>query len=472
MKSEELMKKHYSGVSRIAGPLLYLRRASDLPFSALVEITGPDGQKCGGQVIEVSDTIAVVQVFEQTMGLDVVNTRVSLVDREVRFGVSESLIGRVFSGSGKPIDGLVPIVADELLPISGTPINPVSREQPSDFLQTGISAIDGFNTLVRGQKLPIFSGSGLPANEIAAQILRQSKAIGQDVRFVVVFGAIGITKREASFFLSEFERTGAKNRCVTFMNLASDPTIERLLTPRFALTTAEYLAFQRGFHVLVLLTDLTNYCEALREVATAREEIPGRRGYPGYMYTDLATLYERAGSIKGLSGSVTLLPILTMPDDDITHPIPDLTGYITEGQIVLSRQLFRRGIFPPVDVLRSLSRLMNNGIGAGSTREDHRELANQLYSCYAEGQEIRRLTAIVGEEALSDLDRKFLRFADLFEQQMIHQANQERSIEETLDIGWKILGIIPRSELRRINKELISRYFSELMEDGVKTPFY
>ena len=472
MKSEELMKKHYSGVTRIAGPLLYLRSASDLPYSALVEITTPDGEKCGGQVIEVSDTIAVVQVFEQTMGLDVVNTRVSLVDREVRFGVSEALIGRVFSGSGKPIDGLVPIVADESLPISGMPINPVSREQPKDFLQTGISAIDGFNTLVRGQKLPIFSGSGLPANEIAAQILRQSKAIGQDVRFVVVFGAIGITKREASFFLSEFERTGARNRCVTFMNTASDPAIERLLTPRFALTTAEYLAFRRGFHVLVLLTDLTNYCEALREVATAREEIPGRRGYPGYMYTDLATLYERAGSIKGLEGSVTLLPILTMPDDDITHPIPDLTGYITEGQIVLSRQLYRRGIFPPVDVLKSLSRLMNNGIGAGSTRDDHRDLANQLYSCYAEGQEIRRLTAIVGEEALSDLDRKFLRFADLFEQQMIHQADQERSITETLDIGWKILGIIPKSELRRINKELISRYFSEYMEDGVKTPFY
>ncbi len=472
MKSKELMKKHYSGVSRIAGPLIYLKSASDLPYSALVEITAPDGQKCGGQVIEVSDTIAVIQVFEQTMGLDVVNTRVSLVDREVRFGVSEALIGRVFNGSGKPIDGLVPIIADESLPISGIPINPVSREQPRDFLQTGISAIDGFNTLVRGQKLPIFSGSGLPANEIAAQILRQSKAIGEDVRFVVVFGAIGITKREASFFLSEFERTGSKNRCVTFMNLASDPTIERLLTPRFALTTAEYLAFQCGFHVLVLLTDMTNYCEAMREVATAREEIPGRRGYPGYMYTDLASLYERAGIIKGLDGSVTLLPILTMPDDDITHPIPDLTGYITEGQIVLSRQLYRRGIFPPVDVLRSLSRLMNNGIGADSTREDHRELANQLYSCYAEGQEIRRLTAIVGEEALSDLDRKFLRFAELFEQQMIHQADQERSIEETLDIGWKILGIIPKSELRRINKELISRYFSELMEDGVKTPFY
>jgi V/A-type H+/Na+-transporting ATPase subunit B len=472
MKSKDLMKKYYSGVSRIAGPLLYLKNASDLPYSALVEITAPDGQKCGGQVIEVSDTVAVVQVFEQTMGLDVVHTRVSLVDREVQFGVSEAVIGRVFSGSGKSIDGRAPIIAQESLPISGMPINPVSREQPSDFLQTGISAIDGFNTLVRGQKLPIFSGSGLPANEIAAQILRQSKAIGQDVRFVVVFGAIGITKREASFFLSEFERTGANNRCVTFMNLASDPTIERLLTPRFALTTAEYLAFQCGFHVLVLLTDMTNYCEALREVATAREEIPGRRGYPGYMYTDLATLYERAGSIKGVEGSVTLLPILTMPDDDITHPIPDLTGYITEGQIVLSRQLNRRGIFPPVDVLRSLSRLMNNGIGAGSTREDHRELANQLYSCYAEGQEIRRLTAIVGEEALSELDRKFLRFADLFEQQMIHQADQERSIEETLDIGWKILGIIPRSELRRINKELISRYFSEFMEGGVKTPFY
>lgn len=472
MKSNDLMKKHYSRVSRIAGPLLFLERASDLPFSALVEITAPDGTKCGGQVIEVTDTVAVIQVFEQTMGLDVVNTRVSLVDREIRLEVSEALIGRVFDGSGKPIDGLAPIVAKESLAISGTPINPVSREQPSDFLQTGISAIDGFNTLVRGQKLPVFSGSGLPANEIASQILRQSKAVGEDVRFVVVFGAIGITKREASFFLSEFEKSGAKNRCVTFMNLASDPTIERLLTPRFALTTAEYLAFQCGFHVLVLLTDMTNYCEALREVATAREEIPGRRGYPGYMYTDLATLYERAGIIKGLEGSVTMLPILTMPDDDITHPIPDLTGYITEGQIVLSRQLFRKGIFPPIDVLGSLSRLMNNGIGPDSTREDHRELANQLYACYAEGQEIRRLTAIVGEEALSELDRKYLHFAELFEKEMIHQGDQERSIEETLDIGWKILGIIPKAELRRINKELISRYFSELMEDGVKTPFY
>ena len=472
MSTPELILKQYGDITRISGPLLCVQSASDLPFGAVVEITAPDGGRRNGQVIEVSDDITVIQVFGQTMGLDITNTTVTLSDREARLGVSGDMIGRVFNGSGRAIDGRQAIVPDRVLPISGMPINPVARDKPEDFIQTGISAIDGFNTLVRGQKLPIFSGAGLPANEIAAQILRQATVLGDDAQFVVVFAAIGITQREASFFIGEFDKTGARNRTVTFMNLADDPTIERILTPRCALTAAEYLGFELGYEVLVLMTDMTNYCEALREVATAREEIPGRRGYPGFMYTDLASLYERAGRIRGRKGSVTMLPILTMPDDDITHPIPDLTGYITEGQIVLSRQLHRQGVSPPVDVLRSLSRLMNNGIGVGHTREDHRDLSNQLYACYAEGQDIRRLVAIVGEEALSDMDKRYLKFADRFEREIINQANADRSIEETLDIGWRALSEIPASELRRINKDLISRYFSELMEDGVKTPFY
>jgi V/A-type H+-transporting ATPase subunit B len=451
---------------------LFVEQASDLPFNAVVRIRTPAGELLNGQVIEVSEQFAVVQVFEETIGLDVVSTSITLVDREARLGVSEDLIGRIFNGAGRPIDGLPAPVPEERPAIAGTPINPVSRERPRDYVHTGISAIDGFNTLVRGQKLPIFSGSGLPGNEIAARILQQARVGGESGGFVVVFAAIGITQRERAFFMSEFERGGARSRTVTFLNLADDPTIERLLTPRYALTAAEYLAFSRGYEVLVLITDMTNYCEALREIGTAREEIPGRRGYPGYMYTDLAALYERAGRIRGKEGSVTLLPILTMPDDDITHPIPDLTGYITEGQIVLSRPLHRRGLFPPIDVLRSLSRLMNNGIGSGLTREDHRPLANQLYACYAEGQEIRRLQAIVGEEALAALDRKYLRFAELFERELIHQGPAERSIEQTLDLGWRVLSVIPQSEYRRINKDLISRYFSVLMEDGVKTPFY
>lgn len=472
MNQQDLMRKEYCHVSRISGPLLVVQSAADLPYGAMVTITSAAGPTRTGQVIDVSEQMAVIQVFEQTLGLDLTSTTVVLDDCEARLGVSEDMIGRIFNGTGKPIDGREEIVAESLMPISGLPINPVSRERPRDFIQTGISAIDGFNTLVRGQKLPIFSGAGLPANEIAAQVLRQAQVVGDEARFVVVFATIGVTRREATFFLNEFDRTGSQSRTVTLMNLADDPTIERLLTPRCALTMAEYLAFECGYEVLVLVTDMTSYCEALREVATAREEIPGRRGYPGYMYTDLASLYERAGRIRGRQGSVTFLPILTMPDDDITHPIPDLTGYITEGQIVLSRQLHHRAIQPPIDVLRSLSRLMNNGIGPDHTREDHRDLANQLYACYAEGQDIRRLVAIIGEEALSDLDRKYLQFADQFERQMIHQADQDRSITETLDIGWQLLSIIPKSELRRVNKELISRYFSELMEDGVKTPFY
>ncbi|MGA2765570.1 MAG: V-type ATP synthase subunit B [Spirochaetia bacterium] len=458
MSNLSLVRIETRGARRISGPLLFLERSTDLPYGAMVEVCAPDGSRKSGQVIEVSEELAVIQVFEDTMGLDVASTSVSLREREARLGVSEQLIGRVLNGAGRPLDGLPPVLAAEKRSIAGTPMNPVSRDKPRDFVQTGLSAIDGFNTLVRGQKLPIFSGAGLPANEIAARILLQARVRGEQERFVTVFAAIGITQREKSFFMSEFDKSGAGSRLVSFVNLADDPTIERLLTPRSALTAAEYLAFERGYEVLVLLTDMTSYCEALREIGTAREEIPGRRGYPGYMYTDLATLYERAGRLRGRRGSVTLLPILTMPDDDITHPIPDLTGYITEGQIVLSRQLHRRGIFPPIDVLSSLSRLMNNGIGRGVTREDHRELANQLYASYAEGQDFRRLVAIVGEEALSDMDRKYLAFAESFERELVHQGDQERPIEETLDLGWKILGGIPRSEYRRIRKEMIEKF--------------
>jgi V/A-type H+-transporting ATPase subunit B len=453
-----LLSREYRGVRKVSGPLLFVESASDLPYSSTVTITSASGAPRNGQVIEVSDEMTVVQVFEDTMGLDVTRTTISLVDREARLGVSEDLVGRILDGSGRPRDALPRAVADKVLPVSGVPINPISREKPRSFIHTGVSAIDGFNTLVRGQKLPVFSGAGLPGNEIAAQVLRQSRVTGESESFLIVFAAIGITQREAAYFMGEFERTGARSRTVTFLNLADDPTIERLLTPRCALTTAEYLAFDRGYEVLVLMTDMTSYCEALREIGTAREEIPGRRGYPGYMYTDLASLYERAGRIKGRSGSVTLLPILTMPDDDITHPIPDLTGYITEGQVVLSRQLHRRGVFPPIDVLRSLSRLMNNGIGKDRTREDHRELSNQLYAGYAKGQETRRLVAIVGEEALSELDRKYLRFAEDFERTLIHQGGAERSVEETLGLGWKLLGGIPESELRRIRRDFIQKY--------------
>ena len=458
MSDLSLVSREYRGVRRVSGPLLFVESASDLPYAATVSISSPSGPPRNGQVIEVSDDVTVVQVFEDTMGLDVTRTSIALVDREALLGVSEDLVGRILDGSGRPRDGLPRVVADTLLPVSGIPINPISREKPRSFIHTGVSAIDGFNTLVRGQKLPVFSGAGLPGNEIAAQVLRQSRVTGESESFLIVFAAIGITQREAAFFLGEFERTGARSRAVTFLNLADDPTIERLLTPRCALTAAEYLAFEKGYEVLVLMTDMTSYCEALREIGTAREEIPGRRGYPGYMYTDLASLYERAGRIKGRNGSVTLLPILTMPDDDITHPIPDLTGYITEGQIVLSRQLHRRGVFPPIDVLRSLSRLMNNGIGKDRTREDHRELSNQLYSSYAKGQETRRLVAIVGEEALGELDRKFLSFAEEFERALIHQGSAERSVEETLDLGWKLLGGIPETELRRIRRDFIEKY--------------
>jgi V/A-type H+-transporting ATPase subunit B len=363
----------------------------------------------------------------------------------------------VLNGVGQPIDGGPPILPEERLEIVGAPINPWAREEPRDFIQTGISSLDGLNTLVRGQKLPIFSGSGLPANELAAQIVRQAKVRGGE-EFAIVFGAMGITHREATFFTKDFERTGALQRVVFFLNLADDPTIERIITPRCALTVAEYLAFKYDMQVLVILTDMTNYCEALREISTAREEVPGRRGYPGYMYTDLATIYERAGRIKDMNGSITQLVILTMPDDDITHPIPDLTGYITEGQIVLSRHLHRRGIYPPIDVLPCLSRLMNLGIGAGKTREDHRNVADQLYASYAQGRDLRRLVSIIGEEALGDLDRKYLKFADDFEQTYISQGNEDRSIERTLEMSWELLSMLPAAELKRIKREYIEKY--------------
>ncbi len=463
----DLLKKEYSAVSYISGPLLFLEGAADLAYGAIVDITDGSKRVRGGQVIEVGDTYTVLQVFEETSGLDLATTTVSLVEDVARLGVSKEMIGRRFNGIGKPIDGLPPVVADKRLPIGGQPINPVAREKPEEFIQTGISAIDVNITLVRGQKLPIFSGSGLPHNEIAAQIARQAKVLGEGIDFAVVFAAMGVTQREVSFFVGEFERTGALARSVLFLNKADDPTVERLLTPRMALTAAEYLAFEHGYHVLVILTDLTNYCEALREIGGAREEIPGRRGYPGYMYTDLASLYERAGVVHGKTGSVTQIPILSMPGDDITHPIPDLTGYITEGQIYVSRELNRQGIFPPIDVGPSLSRLMNNGIGKGKTRADHKEVADQLFAAYASGRDLRKLVAITGADALSETDKKTLAFADDFEKLFINQHYEDRSIEDSLRIAWGILSKLPRSSLSRIRKEYLDVHYGEKLDEAL-----
>ncbi|RIH89069.1 V-type ATP synthase beta chain [Calidithermus terrae] len=453
-----MLKREYTAVTYVSGPLLFLEGAKDLAYGAIVNIDDGTGRVRGGQVIEVSDQYTVLQVFEETSGLNLERTTVSLVEDVARLGVSKEMVGRAFNGIGRPIDGLPPVVAEKRLPINGAPINPVSREKPEEFIQTGVSAIDVNMTLVRGQKLPIFSGSGLPHNELAAQIARQAKVLGEGEGFAVVFAAMGITQREVSYFLQEFERTGALSRSVLFLNKADDPTVERLLTPRMALTAAEYLAFEHDYHVLVILTDMTNYCEALREIGGAREEIPGRRGYPGYMYTDLASLYERAGVVHGKKGSVTQIPILSMPGDDITHPIPDLTGYITEGQIFIARDLAQQGIFPPINVQPSLSRLMNNGIGKGKTRADHKELADQLFSSYARGINLRRLVAITGEDALTEMDKKYLRFADNFEKKFINQGQQERSIEESLNIGWALLADFPASELKRIRKDYIDQF--------------
>ncbi|MER3488531.1 MAG: V-type ATP synthase subunit B [Meiothermus sp.] len=456
-----MLKKEYSAVTYVSGPLLFLEGAQDLAYGAIVNITDGSGRVRGGQVIEVSDQYTVLQVFEETSGLDLANTKVSLVEDVARLGVSKEMVGRAFNGIGRPIDGLPPVVAERRLPINGSPINPVAREKPEEFIQTGVSAIDMNMTLVRGQKLPIFSGSGLPHNELAAQIARQAKVLGEGEGFAVVFAAMGITQREVSYFLQEFERTGALARSVLFLNKADDPTVERLLTPRMALTAAEYLAFEHDYHVLVILTDMTNYCEALREIGGAREEIPGRRGYPGYMYTDLASIYERAGVVHGKKGSVTQIPILSMPGDDITHPIPDLTGYITEGQIFIARELAQQGIYPPINVQPSLSRLMNNGIGKGKTRADHKELADQLFSSYARGVNLRRLVAITGEDALTETDKKYLRFAENFEKKFINQGQKDRSIEETLNLGWALLSDFPPSELKRIRREYIEQYYQK-----------
>jgi len=449
----------YKTISKISGPLVFVEGVQNAAYGEMVEVKLPNGEKRQGQVLDSGQGLAVVQVFGPTLGMSITGTAVRFLGETARLAVSDEMLGRVFDGLGNPRDNGPKIISKEKRDLVGSGINPYSREEPSEFIQTGMSNIDGMNTLVRGQKLPIFSGSGLPHNLLAAQIARQAKVLGTSESFAVVFAAMGITSEEANFFIRQFEETGALGRTVLFLNLSSDPSMERILTPRMALTTAEFLAYEREMHVLVILTDMTNYCEALREISAAREEVPGRRGYPGYMYTDLATIYERAGRIKGRKGSITQIPILTMPADDITHPIPDLTGYITEGQLVLSRELHRADIYPPVDVLPSLSRLMNRGIGKERTREDHRGLADQLYASYAQGKDSRALAAIVGEEALSETDRKFLRIASIFERKFVNQGLDEgRSIEQTLDIGWQVLDELSESEIKRIRPEFITKY--------------
>jgi len=454
--------REYTTVTEVSGPLMIVEGVEGVAYNEIVEIETPNGENRRGQVLEVKQDVAVIQVFEGTSDLNTKTTKTRFTGESAKIGVSSEMLGRIFDGTGKPIDGGPEIIPEKELDINGNPMNPSAREFPAEFIQTGISTIDGMNTLVRGQKLPIFSGSGLPHNDLAAQIARQAKVVGEDTDFAVIFAAMGITHEEANFFMNDFERTGALERVTVFMNLADDPAIERILTPKMALTTAEYLAFEKNMHVLVILTDLTNYCEALREISAARSEVPGRRGYPGYMYTDLSGIYERAGRISGKEGSITQMPILVMPQDDITHPIPDLTGYITEGQIVLSRDIHRKGIFPPVDVLPSLSRLMSGGIGDERTREDHSGVSDQLYSAYAEGRDLRDLVAVVGEEALTERDQKFLQFADEFEKQFITQAKDEdRTIQETLDLGWKLLSILPKSELKRVREEHIPKYLPE-----------
>jgi V/A-type H+-transporting ATPase subunit B len=461
----DLLKKEYKALTYISGPLLFVESARDLAYNAIVDIKDGSGRVRGGQVIEVSEEYAVIQVFEETSGLDLARTSVSLVERVARLGVSKEMLGRRFSGAGKPIDGLPAASAERRLPIAGSPINPVARRKPSQIIQTGISTIDIMNTLVRGQKLPIFSGPGLPANELAALVARQATVRGEEAQFAVVFAAMGVTQREVSYFTEEFEETGALSRSVLFLNKADDPTIERILTPRMALTVAEHLAYTHGYHVLVILTDMTNYCEALREVGASRGEIPGRRGYPGYMYTDLSTIYERAGLIADSPGSVTQIPILSMPGGDRTHPIPDLTGYITEGQIALSRELSRKGIFPPIDPLPSLSRLAHSAIGKGKTREDHKQVSDQLFAAYANGMDIRKLVAIIGEEALTPNDRRYLEFADAFEKKFIHQAGRNRDLDESLELAWALLSILPESELKRISADHIGKYYGEKLKE-------
>ena len=456
------MIKEYKTIQEIASPLMIVKNVEGVTYDELAEIELPNGEVRRCKVLEVEDDHAVVQLFESAQGINRAQSKVRFLGHPLQLGASEDLVGRVFNGMGEPIDGGPAILAEEHRDINGLPMNPAARAYPAEFIQTGVSTIDGLNTLVRGQKLPIFSASGLPHAALAAQIARQAKVLGDNENFAVVFAAIGITFEESEYFIQEFRRTGAIDRTVVFSNLANDPAVERIATPRMALTAAEYLAFEKDMQVLVILTDITNYAEALREVSAAKKEVPGRRGYPGYLYTDLATLYERAGRRIGKSGSITMIPILTMPEDDKTHPIPDLTGYITEGQIILSRDLYRKGIIPPVDVLPSLSRLKDKGIGEGKTREDHSGTMNQLFAAYARGKDAKELMTILGEAALSDDDKQFAKFADAFEQRYVNQGNNtNRSIEDTLNLGWELLSLLPRTELKRIKPELIEKYMPE-----------
>ena len=456
------MIKEYKTIQEIASPLMIVKNVEGVTYDELAEIELPNGEVRRCKVLEVEDDHAVVQLFESAQGINLAQSKVRFLGHPLQLGVSEDMLGRVFNGMGEPIDGGPAILAEEHRDINGLPMNPAARAYPAEFIQTGVSTIDGLNTLVRGQKLPIFSASGLPHAALAAQIARQAKVLGDNENFAVVFAAIGITFEESEYFIQEFRRTGAIDRTVVFSNLANDPAVERIATPRMALTAAEYLAFEKDMQVLVILTDITNYAEALREVSAAKKEVPGRRGYPGYLYTDLATLYERAGRRIGKSGSITMIPILTMPEDDKTHPIPDLTGYITEGQIILSRDLYRKGIIPPVDVLPSLSRLKDKGIGEGKTREDHSGTMNQLFAAYARGKDAKELMTILGEAALSDDDKQFAKFADAFEQRYVNQGNNtNRTIEDTLNLGWELLSLLPRAELKRIKPELIEKYMPE-----------
>ena len=456
------MPKEYRTIQEVAGPLMLVQGVENVAYDELAEIELANGEKRRCRVLEIDGGNALVQLFESSAGINLANSKVRFLGRSMELGVSEDMLSRVFDGLGRPIDGGPEILPEKRLDINGSPINPAARNYPQEFIQTGVSAIDGLNTLVRGQKLPIFSASGLPHAQLAAQIARQAKVRGTSEPFAVVFAAMGITFEEANFFIESFRETGAIDRAVMFINLANDPAIERISTPRMALTAAEYLAFDKDMHVLVILTDITNYADSLREVSAARKEVPGRRGYPGYMYTDLATLYERAGRKKGKPGSITMIPILTMPEDDKTHPIPDLTGYITEGQIILSRELYRKNIQPPIDVLPSLSRLKDKGIGEGKTRKDHANTMNQIFAAYARGKEAKELMVVLGEAALTDIDLLYAKFADAFEREYVSQGyNINRDIEETLDLGWKLLQILPRSELKRIKDELLDEYYGK-----------
>ena len=454
------MPKEYRTIQEVSGPLMIVRDVENVTYNELGEIELANGETRRCRVLEVDGTNAVVQLFESSTGINLEESKVRFSGRQMELGVSEDMLGRVFDGLGRPIDGGPEIIPDKRLDVNGAPMNPAARAFPAEFIQTGISAIDGLNTLVRGQKLPIFSASGLPHMNLAAQIARQAKVLGKDENFAVVFAALGITFEESNYFVESFRESGALDRTVMFSNLANDPAVERIATPKMALTAAEYLAFEKDMHVLVILTDITNYADALREVSAARKEVPGRRGYPGYLYTDLATMYERAGRQLGKTGSITMIPILTMPEDDKTHPIPDLTGYITEGQIILSRDLYRKGLQPPVDVLPSLSRLKDKGIGEGKTRKDHKNTMNQLFAAYSRSKDAKELMTILGEAALTDIDLLYAKFADEFEKKYVSQGyDNDRSIEETLDIGWELLRLLPRSELKRISDKLLDEYY-------------